>query len=78
MATIVDTHALWQTIVTSFVAGVGVILVFSIAIFGIARVVDLGRDGRSGAATAFGTLAAVALIACAGAIVLGVIVMTRK
>jgi hypothetical protein len=75
---IVDTTALWQTVVVALAAGVGITLVFSIAILGIVRVVELGRDGRTGAATAFGTLAALALAACLGAVVLGVIVMTQK
>ena len=78
MGAIVDTSALWQTVVAALAAGVGITLVFSLAILGIARVVELGRDGRTGAATAFGTLAGLALAACLGAVVLGVIVMTQK
>jgi hypothetical protein len=75
---IVDTSALWQTVVAALVAGVGITLLFSLAILGIVRVVELGRDGRTGAASAFATLAAIALAACLGAVVLGVIVMTQK
>ncbi len=78
LAEIVDTTALWQTIVAALVTGIGVTLAFSIAVFGIARFVELGRDGRSVAAAGFGAVAAVALIACAGAVVVGVIVMTQK
>ena len=78
MATIVDTTALWQTVVAAAVAGVGVSLVFAIAILGIARFVDLSRDGRGAAAFAFGAVAAVALVACLAAVVLGVVVMTQK
>ena len=78
MGAIVDTNALWQTVVAALAAGVGITLVFSLAILGIARVVELGRDGRTGAASAFATLAAIALAACLGAVVLGVIVMTQK
>lgn len=78
MAAIVDTNALWQTVVAAFVSGVGITLVFSIAILGIARFVELGRDGRTAAATAFGLVAALALAACLGAVVLGVVVMTQK
>jgi hypothetical protein len=78
MASIVDTNALWQTIVVALAAGVGVPLVFSIAILAIARFLDLSRDGRSGGALAAGAVATVALGACAAAIVLGVVVMTQK
>lgn len=78
MAAIVDTNALWQTVVAALAAGVGITLVFSIAILGIVRVVELAHDGRTAAATAFGTLAVIALAVCLGAVVLGVVVMTQK
>lgn len=78
MATIVDTTALWQTVVGSLVAGIGVTFAFSIAIFGASRSIELGRDGRSVPATAFGALAVLGLAAVAGAVVLGIIVMTSK
>jgi hypothetical protein len=78
MATLVDTTALWQTVVGSLVAGIGVTFAFSVAIFGASRSVELGRDGHSVAASLFGALAVAGLLAVAGAVVLGVIVMTSK
>jgi hypothetical protein len=78
LAEIVDPTAVWQTIIAALVAGIGVTSVFAIAVFGIARFVELGRDGRSIAAAGFGALAAAALLACAAAVVVGVIVMTQK
>lgn len=78
LATIVDTSALWQTIAAALAAGVGVTLVFSLAILGAARFADFSRDGRPLAASAFGALAVVALLAAAAAIVVAVIVMTQK
>jgi hypothetical protein len=78
MATIVDPTALWQTVVASLIAGIGVTFAFSIAIFGIARSIEAGNDGHGGAAVAFGVLTAVALAIVAAAVVLGVIVMTTK
>jgi hypothetical protein len=78
LATIVDTQALLKTIVASGVAGVGVTLIFSLAILGAARFADLNRDGRPAAAVAFGALAVVALAAAAAAVTIGIIVMTRK
>ena len=78
LATIVDTEALLKTIVAAFIAGVGVTLIFSLAILGASRFVDLSRDGRSAGAIAFGALAVVALLAALVAITVGVIVMTRK
>lgn len=78
LATIVDTDALWQTVVAAAVAGVGTTMIFSIAILGFARSADASRDGRSGEATFFAVIAAAGLIATAAAIVLAVIVMTQK
>lgn len=78
LATVVDTHALWQTIVAAIVAGVGVALAFSLAILGMAGFVEASRDGRNVAAVAFGVLTAAGLAVTAGAIVAGLIVMTSE
>ena len=53
LATVVDWNALLKTVVAAFIAGVGVTLVFSVAIFGAARFADMNRDGRPVAAAAF-------------------------
>jgi hypothetical protein len=78
LATIVDTEALLKTVVAAFIAGVGVALIFSLAILGASRFVDLSRDGRSAGAIAFGALAVVALVAVLVVVAVGIIVMTRK
>ena len=78
LATIVDTSALWQTIVAAFVAGVGTTLVFSLAILGVARFAEANRQGRSVQSAVFAGLALLGLLATAAAIVFGVIVMTTK
>jgi hypothetical protein len=78
IATIVDTTALWQTVAAAFVAGVGTTIVFSLAILGATRFSEATRDGRRLHATAFGALMVFGLLATAGAIVVGVIVMTTK
>ena len=78
LATIVDTSALWQTVVAAFVAGVGTIFVFSLAILGAARFGDASRDGRTVEAAAFATLGVLGLLATVAAIVAGVVVMTTK
>jgi hypothetical protein len=75
IATVVDTEALWQTIVAAFVAGITVTVAFSLAILGIARFVEASRDGRSAAAIGFGVLTAAGLLVTAGAIVAGLVVM---
>ena len=78
IATIVDTEALWQTIVAAFVAGVGTTIVFSLAILGAARFSEASRDGHRLHATVFGVLMTLGLLATVAAAVIGVIVMTSK
>jgi len=78
IATVVDTKALWETVVAAFVAGVGTTLVFSLAILGVARFAELSREGRTLESALFGALAVLGLLATAAAIVVGVIVMTAK
>jgi hypothetical protein len=75
---IVETKDLIETIVYSVVAGIGVTAIFSVAIWGAARFVDLSQEDRplaAGVAAAFGALALLAVVA---AIVLAVIVMASK
>ncbi|MDX6662844.1 MAG: hypothetical protein QOG09_946, partial [Solirubrobacterales bacterium] len=43
VATVVDTASLLKTVAASFAAGVGVTLVFSVAIYGATRFADFGR-----------------------------------
>jgi hypothetical protein len=78
MATVVDGKALWQTIVAAAVAGVGVTIIFAIALLGAARSIDHSRDGRTAAAVAWASVGVVSLAVVLGAIVLGIVVMTTK
>ena len=78
LATIVDTSALWQTVVYALVSAVGVTLIFSLAIRGATRFGEHSRDGRPFAAGVSGGLAILGLLATATAIVVAVIVMTTK
>jgi len=78
LATLVDTQALLKTVVAAFVAGVGVTLIFSLAILGASRFADMSRDGRPAAAIAFGVVGLAALLAALAAVTIGIIVMTRK
>ena len=78
VAEIVDTDALLNMLWSSLLAGIGVTLVFSMAIFGAARAIEAGRDGRPAEAAIFGVVGAVALVAVLGGVVLGVIVMLQK
>ena len=77
-ATILETRELLETVAASLIAGVGITVVFSIAVYGVTRFVDLSRDERTVAAGAAIATAAVAFLACIAAVVFGVIVMTNK
>jgi hypothetical protein len=78
VATIVQTSDLLNTVIASVVAGVGVTAVFSVAIWGGARFVDLNRGGRPLAAGAAATVGGLALVATLAAVVFGIVVMTSK
>jgi hypothetical protein len=78
LATIVDTKALWETVVGATAAGLGTILVFSLAILGAARFGEANREGRTLEASIYVLLALIGLLATAAAVVFGVIVMTSK
>jgi len=78
MAVVVETKQLLETVVASLLAGVGVTVVFSVAIWGVARFADLSRNERPLAAGAAATLAGLAMLATLAAVAFGIVVMTRK
>ena len=78
MATIVESKELLETVVASLVAGVGVTFVFSIAIWGVARFADLSRNERPLAAGVAAVAAGLALLGTLAAVVIGIVVMTKK
>jgi hypothetical protein len=75
---IVETKELVETVVFAFVAGVGSTVIFSVAIWGVARFIDLSQEERPVAAGGAAAVAGLALLAVAAAVVIGVIVMTRN
>lgn len=78
VATLVAWKELGQTVVASLVAGVGITFAFSLGIWGTGQFVELSRGERPVAATAAGVIAALAFLAVAAAVVIGIIVMTQK
>ena len=77
-ATMLETKELLETVAVSVIAGVGVTIVFSIAVYGATRFADLSRDQRPIAATAAVVAAVVAFAVCVAAVVFGIVVMTHK
>ncbi|HEX2160354.1 MAG TPA: hypothetical protein VHF88_00850 [Thermoleophilaceae bacterium] len=78
LADIVDVSDLVSVVWTSLVAGIGVCLVFSLAIVGFARATDMRREGNGVAMVAYTTLALIAFVAVMALVVFGVVVMTSK
>jgi hypothetical protein len=77
IAPVVDWEALLDVVLYSLGLGVGLAIVFSLAILGAVRFADL-RDDRPIEAWGFAVVALAALAAFAGAVVLGIVVMTSK
>jgi cation transporter-like permease len=78
MAVVIETKQLLETVVASLVAGVGVTVVFSVAIWGVARFADLSRNERPLAAGAAATLAGLAMLLTLAAVAFGIAVMSSK
>ena len=74
----IDTGALAKTVAAAFIAGVGITLIFSLALYGVARFAEMGREGRNGEALPSAPSPSVAGLAFVAAIVIGIIVMTAK
>ncbi len=78
MAVVVETKELLQTVIASAVAGVGVTVVFSVAIWGVARFADLSRNERPLAAGAAAALAGLALLVTVAAVAFGIVIMSSN
>jgi hypothetical protein len=78
MAVVVETKELLETVIASVVAGVGITVIFSVAIWGVARFADLSRSERPLAAGAAAALAGLALMVTLAAVVFGIVVMSSK
>ncbi len=74
----IDFGALLKMFYSSLLAGVGVAVVFSLAIMGATRSSDMRRVGRGGAATAYAVLAGAGLIVAVAMIVYGLILVAHK
>ena len=74
----IDFHALGQVIWVSLAAGVSVTVLFSVVVFASDRAGESRRDGESGQAAAFTTLAVVTMFVFLGAVAYGVVVMLKK
>ncbi|MBS1880508.1 MAG: hypothetical protein JST31_13415 [Actinobacteria bacterium] len=78
LATMVEGKELLQTVVAATLAGIGVTFVFSVAIWGYGRSIELGNEERPLAAGMAMAVGALALLLVLAAIVAGIVVMTHK
>lgn len=77
-ATVVDVDALLRTIWHAALAGVGISIIFAVAVYGTTRSMDMRRDGRSGAAGAFAAVGVLGTLAALGAVVYAVFLITDR
>lgn len=78
VATLVAWRELWQTVVASVVAGVGITFAFSVGIWGSGQFLELSRNERPVAATAAGVVSVLAFLCVVAAVAVGIVVMTQK
>jgi hypothetical protein len=78
MAVIVETQDLLHTVIASAIAGVGITTVFSIAIWGAARFVELSGDDRRVAALGAAAVGLLGLAVTLVTVAIGIVVMTSK
>jgi hypothetical protein len=74
----IDTTGLWEVILYALVAGVGVTVVFALAVYGATRSTDMRQVGRNATATMYGLLAALGGAATLGAISYGIYLVQKK
>jgi hypothetical protein len=78
IAAVINTHALVKMLYTSVLAGVGVAVVFSLAILGATRSSEMRREHRSGAAAAYTALATASLLLAAVMVIYGLVLVAHK
>lgn len=78
IATLVQWKDLWQTVVASVVAGVGITFAFSLGIWGSGQFIELSRNERPAMAAIAGVVGILALLCVGAAVAIGIIVMTQK
>jgi F0F1-type ATP synthase membrane subunit c/vacuolar-type H+-ATPase subunit K len=75
---VVEWDLLLQVIWAGLAAGIGVTIAMSVAVLGATRAADARRDGDTLDTIFYSALFVLGLAACAGAVVLGIVVMTSK
>lgn len=74
----IDSNALLKMFYSSLIAGVGISVVFSVAILAAVRSSELRREHRTNAALGYGALAGCAFLVSAAAVAYGVFLVGHK
>jgi len=75
---ILDAHALLQVAYVSLIAGVGICVVYAVAVIAVTRSSEHRRADRHVASALYAALASIAVAGCCWAIVAGIAIMTKK
>lgn len=78
LATVIEFDALWQTIWTAAVAGIGATVIFSLGVLGATRASDHRRVGQPVISLFYAALATLSAAATVGAVVWGILLITQK
>ena len=74
----IDLTGLEEVVLYSLVAGLGVTVVFALAVYGATRSTDMRRAGHNAIATIYGVLAILGGVATLAAIAYGIYLMQDK
>jgi len=78
MSAIADVDTLLELVYSGLAAGLGLTVAFALLIYGLTRSGDMRRADRTIAAGAYAAIGVLALLACLGLVVVGLVVMTSK
>jgi hypothetical protein len=78
LLSVVEINQLFDVIWVSLLAGVGITAAYSFVVLGTGRSAEARRSGQTGAAIAYGLLAAVFLILVAASFVFAIRIMLTK
>ena len=78
LGAVVEWDQVWELVLVSLGATVGVAALFSIAINGSIRAVDARRAARPALAATYGVVTVLAVLGCLGAMAFGVAVIASK
>ena len=74
----IDTTGLGEVILYSLVAGIGVTVVFALAVYGATRSTDMRRAGHNAIATVYGVIAVLGGAATLAAVAYGIYLVQHK